>query len=128
MPKPTFADLPAEKRAAIIIVNGWRRTVLGLPAVRHELRLGGRPLLRLYGYSTPGSSCRWRRSCITAMLAPPPPGCAPGVPTISCLFFGDQPFWGRRVATLGAGPAPIPRSITFTNTLVIFPRVCEAYP
>ena len=22
---------------------------------------------------------------------------------------GDQPFWGRRVAKLGAGPEPIPR-------------------
>jgi UDP:flavonoid glycosyltransferase YjiC (YdhE family) len=24
-------------------------------------------------------------------------------------FFGDQPFWGRRVAQLGVGPEPIPR-------------------
>ncbi|QOY96302.1 glycosyltransferase family 1 protein [Massilia sp. UMI-21] len=32
-----------------------------------------------------------------------------GLPTIVCPFFGDQPFWGRRVAALGAGPAPIPR-------------------
>jgi sterol 3beta-glucosyltransferase len=24
-------------------------------------------------------------------------------------FFGDQPFWGRRVAALGAGPAPLDR-------------------
>ena len=24
-------------------------------------------------------------------------------------FFGDQPFWGRHVAALGVGPAPIPR-------------------
>jgi sterol 3beta-glucosyltransferase len=24
-------------------------------------------------------------------------------------FFGDQPFWGRRIAELGVGPAPIPR-------------------
>jgi UDP:flavonoid glycosyltransferase YjiC (YdhE family) len=22
--------------------------------------------------------------------------------------FGDQPFWGQRVAALGAGPAPLP--------------------
>ena len=26
-----------------------------------------------------------------------------------CPFVGDQPFWGRRVAALGAGPAPIPQ-------------------
>ncbi len=32
-----------------------------------------------------------------------------GLPTQSVPFFGDQPFWGRRVATLGAGPAPLDR-------------------
>lgn len=24
-------------------------------------------------------------------------------------FFGDQPYWGRRVAELGVGPVPVPR-------------------
>ncbi|MDH5824472.1 glycosyltransferase [Luteimonas sp. RD2P54] len=32
-----------------------------------------------------------------------------GRPTVVCPFFGDQPFWGRRVQALGAGPAPIPQ-------------------
>lgn len=32
-----------------------------------------------------------------------------GVPSLVVPFFGDQPFWGRRVAELGVGPAPIPR-------------------
>jgi UDP:flavonoid glycosyltransferase YjiC (YdhE family) len=32
-----------------------------------------------------------------------------GLPTIICTFFGDQPFWSRRVAALGAGPAPLDR-------------------
>ena len=36
-------------------------------------------------------------------------GLAAGVPTIVCPFFGDQPFWGRRVAALGVGPTPIPQ-------------------
>ena len=36
-------------------------------------------------------------------------GLASGVPSIVVPFFADQPFWGRRVAALGAGPAPIPR-------------------
>jgi sterol 3beta-glucosyltransferase len=30
-----------------------------------------------------------------------------GRPSVICPFFGDQPFWGRRVHALGAGPAPI---------------------
>ncbi|PAP75271.1 glycosyltransferase [Rubrivirga marina] len=34
-------------------------------------------------------------------------GLRAGRPTVICPFFGDQPFWGRRVHTLGAGPAPV---------------------
>jgi UDP:flavonoid glycosyltransferase YjiC (YdhE family) len=36
-------------------------------------------------------------------------GLRAGVPTVVIPFFGDQPFWGQRVAELGVGPAPIPR-------------------
>lgn len=36
-------------------------------------------------------------------------GLRAGVPSIVIPFFGDQPFWGQRVADLGVGPAPIPR-------------------
>jgi sterol 3beta-glucosyltransferase len=36
-------------------------------------------------------------------------GLRAGIPSVVVPFFGDQPFWGRRVADLGAGPAPIPR-------------------
>jgi UDP:flavonoid glycosyltransferase YjiC (YdhE family) len=32
-----------------------------------------------------------------------------GRPVVICPFFGDQPFWGRRVAALGAGPPAIPQ-------------------
>lgn len=35
-------------------------------------------------------------------------GLRAGVPAVVCPFFGDQPFWGERIAALGAGPAPIP--------------------
>lgn len=35
-------------------------------------------------------------------------GLAAGVPNVVCPFFSDQPFWGRRVAALGAGPPPLP--------------------
>ncbi len=34
-------------------------------------------------------------------------GLRAGKPTIICPFFGDQPFWGRRVADLGVGSQPI---------------------
>jgi UDP:flavonoid glycosyltransferase YjiC (YdhE family) len=36
-------------------------------------------------------------------------GLRAGVPSIIIPFFGDQPFWGQRVAESGVGPEPIPR-------------------
>ena len=40
-------------------------------------------------------------------------GLRAGVPTVVCPFFGDQPYWGERVASLGAGPSPLPfRALT----------------
>jgi sterol 3beta-glucosyltransferase len=36
-------------------------------------------------------------------------GLRAGRPTIICPFFGDQPFWGRRVQALGVGSKPIPQ-------------------
>lgn len=36
-------------------------------------------------------------------------GLRAGRPTVICPFFADQPFWGRRVHALGAGPLPIPQ-------------------
>jgi UDP:flavonoid glycosyltransferase YjiC (YdhE family) len=32
-----------------------------------------------------------------------------GRPSVICPFFGDQPFWARRVAALGAGPPALDR-------------------
>ena len=36
-------------------------------------------------------------------------GLRAGIPSIVVPFFGDQPFWGQRVAKLGVGPVPIPK-------------------
>ena len=36
-------------------------------------------------------------------------GLRAGIPTIVIPFFGDQPFWGQRVAQLGVGTDSIPR-------------------
>jgi sterol 3beta-glucosyltransferase len=36
-------------------------------------------------------------------------GLRAGIPTIVIPFFGDQPFWGQRVAKLGVGADAIPR-------------------
>lgn len=36
-------------------------------------------------------------------------GLRAGRATVVCPFFGDQPYWGARVAAVGAGPPPIPQ-------------------
>jgi sterol 3beta-glucosyltransferase len=36
-------------------------------------------------------------------------GLRAGKPSVVCPFVADQPFWGARVAALGAGPQPIPQ-------------------
>lgn len=36
-------------------------------------------------------------------------GLLSGVPSAVVPFFGDQPYWGRKVLDLGVGPAPRPR-------------------
>ncbi|MCX6030430.1 MAG: glycosyltransferase [Chloroflexi bacterium] len=36
-------------------------------------------------------------------------GLRAGVPSVVIPFFGDQPFWGQRIAELGVGPEPIPQ-------------------
>lgn len=41
-----------------------------------------------------------------------------GIPSIVIPFFGDQFFWGKRVAELGVGPDPIPRKKLTTERLV----------
>lgn len=40
-----------------------------------------------------------------------------GLPTIICPFFGDQPFWARQVAHLGAGPLGLDRKALTADVL-----------
>lgn len=44
-------------------------------------------------------------------------GLRAGKPTVICPFFGDQPFWGRRVWELGVGTRPIPQKQLTINKL-----------
>jgi sterol 3beta-glucosyltransferase len=44
-------------------------------------------------------------------------GLRAGRPTVICPFFGDQPFWGKRVALAGVGPEPIPQKQLTTARL-----------
>jgi UDP:flavonoid glycosyltransferase YjiC (YdhE family) len=44
-------------------------------------------------------------------------GLMAGVPNIVTPFTSDQPFWGHRVHTLGAGPKPLPAKKLTAQTL-----------
>lgn len=44
-------------------------------------------------------------------------GIAAGKPTVIVPFFGDQPFWGKLVASAGAGPRPIPSKLLTASNL-----------
>ncbi|MEM1256033.1 MAG: glycosyltransferase [Cyanobacteria bacterium P01_H01_bin.21] len=46
-------------------------------------------------------------------------GLRAGRPTLICPFFGDQPFWGKRIYTLGVGPKPIPQKQLTTDKLAV---------
>jgi sterol 3beta-glucosyltransferase len=51
-----------------------------------------------------------------------------GKPAVVCPFFGDQAFWGRRVAAVGAGPEPIPQRQLTPESLAGALRVVLADP
>jgi hypothetical protein len=40
-----------------------------------------------------------------------------GIPSVITPFFGDQPYWGRRVHALGVGPQPIMHRALTTQRL-----------
>jgi sterol 3beta-glucosyltransferase len=55
-------------------------------------------------------------------------GLRAGVPSVVVPFFGDQPFWGQRVAALGAGPPPLPRHRVTPDRLAAAIRRATADP
>lgn len=46
-------------------------------------------------------------------------GLRAGVPNVVVPFFADQPFWGWRVAALGAGPSPLPLQTLTAERLAV---------
>ncbi|WP_425515814.1 glycosyltransferase [Phyllobacterium endophyticum] len=42
-----------------------------------------------------------------------------GKPSAICPFFGDQPFWAKRIASLGAGPEPLERKKLSAHDLAL---------
>jgi sterol 3beta-glucosyltransferase len=55
-------------------------------------------------------------------------GLRAGCPSVVCPFFGDQPFWGRRVYESGAGPPPIPQKNLTAERLALALRSATECP
>jgi UDP:flavonoid glycosyltransferase YjiC (YdhE family) len=56
-------------------------------------------------------------------------GIRAGIPSIVVPFFGDQPYWGRRVHALGVGPRPIQRkALTVTGLAEAILQAKEQQP
>lgn len=51
-----------------------------------------------------------------------------GKPCAICAHFGDQPFWGRRVAALGVGPPPLDRRTLSADQLAAAIVAMEQQP
>jgi sterol 3beta-glucosyltransferase len=65
-------------------------------------------------YCLPGAPHSWLFPRVAAVVhhggaGTTAAGLRAGVPSLIIPHFADQPFWGRRVHALGAGPQPIPR-------------------
>lgn len=53
-------------------------------------------------------------------------GLRAGIPNIVVPFAGDQPFWGKRVEMLGAGPRPIPiKKLNTENLSAVLQQIVD---
>lgn len=55
-------------------------------------------------------------------------GLRAGKPTVICPFIADQPFWGNQIASLGAGPNPIPQKRLSVEQLAAAMRTVATDP
>ncbi|WP_084964479.1 glycosyltransferase [Thermoactinospora rubra] len=111
-PPPLFAGFGsmsvteelAEQVVGALRLAGMRAVLQGLPAAPGEdlLLVDEVPHDRLFPLVAAVVHHGGAGTTATALAA--------GVPSVVCPFFSDQPFWGRRVEALGAGPRPLPVS------------------
>jgi hypothetical protein len=91
-----------------------RQKVLGLPSAPFWGPYGADCLRHYTVFMVDSIPFSWLFSRVAAVVhhggaGTTSAGLRAGVPSVVIPFFGDQPFWGQRVAELGGGPEPIPR-------------------
>ncbi len=92
-----------------IALSGQRAVLLGGWAATHDLDLPDSI------YTMESAPHEWLFPRVAAAVhhggaGTTAAGLRAGRPSVLTPFFGDQPFWGRRVYALGVGPKPIMRS------------------
>ncbi|MGH6655795.1 MAG: glycosyltransferase [Actinocrinis sp.] len=126
----TKRDGPALTRLVVDAVrDSGRRAILQSGWAR--LGSGG----RLPGnvYAIDDASHRWLFHRVSAVVhhggaGTTAAGLRAGVPSVIVPHVADQPFWGRRVATLGAGPKPIPWAKLTSHGLAVAIRQATTDP
>jgi sterol 3beta-glucosyltransferase len=95
------ADAVARAGQRAILVSGWGGLGDGLALGDHVLILDEIP----HDWLFPRVAAVVHHGGAGTTAA----GLRAGKPTLVTAFFGDQPFWGARVAGVGAGPKPLLR-------------------
>ncbi|KAH6857149.1 UDP-glucose,sterol transferase [Chaetomium sp. MPI-CAGE-AT-0009] len=99
-----------------IISRGWSKLGADLPPSQDILWLGDCPHEWLFQHV---SAVVHHGGAGTAAC-----GLLNARPTVIVPFFGDQPFWGKMVASAGAGPEPIPQKQLSSEKLALAIEFC----
>tara|TARA_R110002126_G_scaffold291569_1_gene453777 strand:- start:72551 stop:73813 length:1263 start_codon:yes stop_codon:yes gene_type:complete len=102
-------DALAQSNLRAVVAKGWAQLELG--DEKQILSIDPMPHAALFPHMAAVVHHGGLGTTITGLRA--------GVPSIIVPFFGDQPFWGRRVAALGLGPEPLPRNGLTSGALAL---------
>ncbi|MDF2373092.1 MAG: glycosyltransferase [Rhizobiaceae bacterium] len=102
-----ITDALAQTNLRAVVAKGWARLEVG--DEKRILSIDPIPYDGLFPHMAAVVHHGGLGTTITGLRA--------GVPSIIVPFFGDQPFWGRRIAALGLGPEPLPRNALTSGAL-----------
>ena len=100
-----------------IVHQGWARLGEGLD-VPESIFLLDKPVAHDWLFPLCAAVCHHGGAGTVAT------GLQCGKPTMVVPFFGDQPFWGERIASMGLGPDPVPHEELTPEKLLVGIQYC----